>query len=242
MGGKYFMVDAGGGNQVLKNLKEVNIDLVKIHDIFVTHTHTDHVLGVIWVIRNILQAIKSNKYEGNLRIFSHKKVLDLIKTICTQGLPPKLVSLMQGRIIFNDYTDNLHFETCNIEFTAFDILSTKEKQFGFSTKFKDGTKLTYLGDEPFNESCREHAINSDILITEAFCLYKDRDIFKPYEKHHSTVMDAARCATDLNAKTLILFHTEDSDLEHRKENYTKEASKYFSGHVFVPNDLELINF
>ena len=60
---EYFMVDAGGGNQILKLLKDTKIDIDKIHDLFVTHTHTDHVLGVIWVMRAILQKMKAdNRY------------------------------------------------------------------------------------------------------------------------------------------------------------------------------------
>ena len=75
-------------------------------------------------------------------------------------------------------------------------------------------------------------------MSEAFCLYEDRDHFLPYEKHHSTVLDAARLAEELGVKNLILTHTEDSDLAHRKQRYTQEALQYFSGNVYVPDDLE----
>ena len=237
---EYFMVDAGGGNQILKILKDTKIDIDKIHDLFVTHTHTDHVLGVIWVMRAILQKMKADKYEGSLRIFSHEKVLNLLKIICTATLPKKLVALMNERVMFNELTDGSDFQSCGMSFKAFDILSTKEKQYGFTALFEDGLKLSYLGDEPFNEHCESYVTDSDYLITEAFCLYKDRDIYKPYEKHHSTAKDAAECASKLRAKNIILFHTEDNDLKNRKETYTKEASKYFSGKVYVPDDLDVI--
>lgn len=35
--GKHFLVDAGGGNRILKVLKDTGIDMNDIHDIFVTH-------------------------------------------------------------------------------------------------------------------------------------------------------------------------------------------------------------
>jgi len=41
---------------------------------------------------------------------------------------------------------------------------------------------------------KEYVINSDYLMHEAFCLYRDKDIFRPYEKHHSTVKDACELA------------------------------------------------
>ena len=42
------MVDAGGGeNGVLQQLNKVNVSLSDIHNLFLTHAHTDHVLGAV---------------------------------------------------------------------------------------------------------------------------------------------------------------------------------------------------
>ncbi len=67
------------------------------------------------------------------------------------------------------------------------------------------------------------------------------DLFQPYEKHHSTVLDAARLAEELQVKNLILYHTEDRTLDTRRERYTMEAKTVFRGQVFVPDDLERIS-
>ena len=45
---------------------------------------------------------------------------------------------------------------------------------------------------------------------------------------------------ELNVKNLILYHTEETHGEKRKELYLKEAEKYFNGKTYVPNDLENI--
>ena len=79
---------------------------------------------------------------------------------------------------------------------------------------------------------------ADYLLSEAFCLYGEREKFKPYEKHHSTALDAARVARELSAKNLILYHTQDNNLSARKALYTAEAKKEFSGAIYVPDDLE----
>ena len=52
-GEKHFMIDAGGGNTVLRQLKRAGIDVNAIHDLFLTHKHVDHFMGVIWMIRVI---------------------------------------------------------------------------------------------------------------------------------------------------------------------------------------------
>ena len=125
--------------------------------------------------------------------------------------------------------------------TAFDILSTKAKQFGYELRFDDSPlRLTCLGDEPYNEHNRQYAEGADWLLSEAFCRYEDRDIFKPYEKNHSTVKEAAELGETLHAKNLVLYHTEDKNLDKRKESYTREAEEYYKGNIFVPDDLDVI--
>lgn len=74
-GNRHFLVDTGGGNRILKTLKDTGIQLEDIHDIFITHEHIDHLLGVIWLIRMIGQKkIGQGKYEGNLRIYCHEEL------------------------------------------------------------------------------------------------------------------------------------------------------------------------
>ena len=87
---RYFMVDAGGGNGILTNLEKMGVPLDRIHDLFVTHKHTDHLLGVIWIIRNVGQMIGSGKYEGNLNIYCHDELARIIRSICAMTLVEKI--------------------------------------------------------------------------------------------------------------------------------------------------------
>lgn len=68
--------------------------------------------------------------------------------------------------------------------------------------------------------------------------YNEENIFQAYEKHHSTTKSVSEVMNKLNIKNIILYHTEDSHKEQRKELYTKEAEEYFNGNVIVPNDFE----
>ena len=125
------------------------------------------------------------------------------------------------------------------EVTFFDIGSTKARQFGFTLKTADGKKLSCCGDEPYNPCEEEYVRDSDWLMHEAFCLYREADKFKPYEKHHSTVKEACLLAEQLRVPNLILYHTEETHLEERKELYTEEGRKYYSGNLYVPDDQEV---
>ena len=76
---------------------------------------------------------------------------------------------------------------------------------------------------------------------EAFCLYSQMDIFKPHENHHSTVKEACQLAEHLQVENLLLYHTEDKNILNRKELYAREGSHYFSGNLYIPDDLESID-
>lgn len=235
------LVDAGGGNGVLLQLEKVKIDLTDIHHMFITHAHTDHILGAVWIVRLVIHRMKNKEYNGTFTIYSHNKVLKILDCICRMTLPTKDLSFLGKSVLFSEVNDKDIFQIEDMELHCFDILSTKEKQFGFSAQLPNNMKLVCLGDEPYNESNRHYVENADWLLCEAFCLYKDRDVFKPYEKHHSTALEAGILANRLNVKNLLLYHTEDHNLDIRKEAYSEEASQNFKGKVFVPNDLEVIN-
>ena len=128
----------------------------------------------------------------------------------------------------------------NKKVAFFDIGSTKAKQFGFQMIYDGGKVLTCCGDEPYNECEEKYAKGSDWMFHEAFCLYGQRDIFNPYEKHHSTVKDASELAENLGVKNLVLYHTEDKNIKKRKELYGAEGREYYHGNLFIPDDLDVI--
>ena len=237
------LVDAGGGNGILAQLRKVNVQISDIHHLFVTHAHTDHVLGVIWVIRMVAQC---KGYEGLLHVYGNDKVMKVIKTIIDMILAKKQLAKVAERVVFHQLEDGDCFEVGDMKLECFDIQSTKEKQFGFRAELPSSDEsdkplvLACLGDEPYNEQNRRYIVGADWMMCEAFCLYADRDMFKPYEKCHSTALDAGKLAEELSVKNLILYHTEEKTLANRKENYTREAAENFKGRIFVPDDLEVI--
>lgn len=232
------LVDGGGGNGILHQLRHSGFGIQDIHDVFITHSHIDHFLGIIWLIRIAAQNINRGNYYGDMNIYSHDEVTELLQDITKKLLLPYQAEFVGSRIHLHTVNDG---ETRNIagrEFTFFDIHSARTKQYGFTVRYDGNKRLACCGDEPCHESGESYVFASEWLMHEAFCLYSEREKFRPYEKHHSTVRDACELAQRLRVKNLLMYHTEDSDLMHRKERYTEEAKKYFAGNVFIPDDME----
>lgn len=234
------LVDAGGGNGVLSQMEKLDIDIRSIHYAFLTHGHTDHILGMIWIVRKIAQMIFAGEYSGNFTLYGHDEAIDMLDTFCKMSIPQRFYKYVGERIMFQVVGDRQQWDCIGCRFTAVDIMSKKTKQYGFSAILPDGGKLVCLGDEPYNPAIGDVACDADWLMCEAFCLYAQRDVFKPYEKYHSTALDAGRVAQNLRARNLLLYHTEDRNLAARAQTYTEEAAQNFSGNIVVPEDLQTV--
>ena len=234
---KIFLVDAGGGNEIIRILQEEKLPLTEIHDFFITHAHSDHILGAVWVIRVIGQMMNKKQYDGELRIYAHEQLIKDLQMICRVVLMKKVTDLFGGRIRFVEIADGTECTIINQKVHFFDIRSTKLLQYGFEIKEYG---LVFCGDEPIKDELQQKADHAKYLLHEAFCLYEEREKFRPYEKHHSTVKDVCILAESLNVENLILMHTEDSHIENRKALYLKEGSKEYHGNLMIPDDREII--
>ncbi len=236
--GQYLLVDGGGGNTILRQLKHAGYNWADMRHIFVTHKHIDHLLGIVWMVRMLCQVMDRGDYQNDAYLYSHAEVLDLLRDMAGKLLRGQQARHIDERLHFVEVTDGQKLDIIGHQTTFFDIASTKAKQFGFRMDLGDGRHLTCCGDEPLSDAGRPYALGAEWLLHEAFCLYSQANIFAPYEKHHSTVKDACETAEKLGVKNLLLYHTEDHNITRRKELYTAEGKPYFSGNLWIPDDLE----
>lgn len=239
-GKNVFLVDAGGGNTILNRLKKAGIGLGDIKNIFVTHKHIDHILGIIWLLRMIAQQTDSGKIKGCVNVYGHDEVIELLVDICGKLLQKKQTRHFGENIMLIKVQDGESCEILGRKTTFFDIHSTKAKQFGFMMELGGGERLCCCGDEPLYEDNEEYARDCTWLFHEAFCLEDETERFKPFEKNHTTVERACQKAQEMGVRNLVLYHSEDSRPETRKSVYTAAGREYYSGNLFVPEDMELI--
>lgn len=234
------LCDAGGGSGILRQLEDAGIGWERVHSLILTHAHSDHLLGAVWVVRMVATAMNAGRYEGCLDIYCDPAVGEGLAQMCRLTLQKKMSGHIGERILLHAIADGSQVVVAGHEVTFFDIHSTKMKQFGFICALEDGSRLCCLGDEPYNPLCEPYARGSKWMLCEAFCLYGDRERFRPYEKHHSTVKEACELAQSLDIPNLVLWHTEDKRLAQRKALYTQEGRQYYTGRLFVPDDLEVL--
>lgn len=234
-----FLVDTGESIEIIKRLKIMNIDYKSIRHIFISHSHTDHILGLFWLFKKIGVAILHNEIKENINIYCNDYVYKAIKEISKYVLPNELVSALYKKVNFIVLKDGDTHNINGINYTFFDAHAKGTKLYGFRCEINN-KKIAFLGDETLNPNLYDTIKNYDYIMHEAFCLDSEERIFHAYEKNHSTTKSVSEIMNTLNIKNLILFHTEESHKEKRKELYTNEGKTYFNGNIIVPNDLEII--
>ncbi len=144
---EHLLVDTGGGLQIIRQLRDANIDFRKIHNIVLSHKHTDHILGLFWIIRYAKKFFDNNNYNGNLNIYMHKELESTIRKVIFEVLPQKFTKLIDNRIIFNIVEDKEEVKILNYNIKFLDIQAKKERQFGFKTTLENGKTFAFLGNE-----------------------------------------------------------------------------------------------
>ncbi len=239
----HLLVDAGGGNRVLKQLELAGIDWKDIREMFITHHHIDHFLGAIWMVRMVGYFCSKGLYEGEFTVYANEDVLSLLDQMCRQLLNSAEIAYIGKTIHLVAIHDGETHTLLGRDTTFFDIHSPKLVQHGFVMDIEPGNaerRLACCGDEPFHEAARPYVQGCEWMLHEAFCLHAQEDVYHPYNIYHSTVKDACENATSLGVRNLVLYHSEEDTEPNRQRLYREEAQQYFAGNLYVPDDLDVI--
>lgn len=237
--GQCLLVDTGGGYQILPQLKKAGYDVADIHDVFITHRHTDHLTGILWIIRVFLSCCRRHD-DAHMNIYGHAEVAEIVRSIASMVFAGSIEPYLDRSLCIIPIHDRQEMTIIGNRVTFFDIKATKVLQYGFVMGDREGKKIICCGDEPLCEENFPLAENCTLLMHEAFCLSNDEDAVDPHRIGHSTVSDACRTADKVHAEAILIYHTEDRHMQTRKKLYTAEGQQAFTGTIYVPDDLETI--
>lgn len=235
----YFLVDTGCSNRVLDNLKYANIELNKIHNVFISHKHMDHLLGLFWILRQITILIKKKEYNGKLNIYCNEEVSNIIMTLYKMLLRKSQADIIDNFINVITVKDNETKVIDGIKYTFFDTKTIEVNLYGFEAIIKN-KKLIFLGDEKCNPINYGRLYNVDCVMHEVFCLEKDKKQSGIGASIHSSVEDVVNNLKGKQIKKLILYHSKNNEKIDKKFEFEKVGNELFDGKVIVPNDLEII--
>jgi ribonuclease Z len=213
------LIDVGFG--VLTNLLRSRTKLDSINEIYISHTHSDHIgdfTGLLW-------AMAMENRTKRVRVVSSAKTASTMEKIL------ELQSTPWSFVKFD--IDFVRPENVGVK-TVTTIHDPENLGFRFQTGRGD---LVYVGDTARSEKISEFAKGCDLLIHDATFLDGQESVAAI--TRHSTARDAANTAKLAEAKRLVLTHISPGN-ESAEKRYLAQASAVFDGRIVVAKDRQML--
>lgn len=214
-GGKSLLIDSGRG--VTQRLLQVGLTVGAIDALFITHLHSDHVVGIpdLWLTGWLEAGFGQRK--GPFRVYGpagSQNLMDgLVKAydwdikarIADQKLDP---ANLQPEV--TEFKQGVIYDKGGVKVTAFDVDHGEllKPAFGFRVEY-GGRSVTISGDTRFSENLIQYASGTDLLIHQVAAVREEllaSPVFKGILAHHTKPDEAGTVFTRVKPKLAVFYH------------------------------------
>ena len=219
---------------LLVKLAKLKIDYRQIKDIFITHSHPDHIYGLVSLLHS------RYRLNDQIRIFAHPKTINLVRSL------RRLFHLEDvnkfPKIIYKKVKTNLQqpfYDSEEISAWAFKVRHSPHS-LGFRFFLKKGRiSLVHCSDTAKSQNLIKLAQGCDYLIHDCFAPAR---FFKEYPqlgKMHTSSLSLGEIARQINPRILIPIHFT-SEIRYSLSTVLGEIRRSFTGRVILPKDLDVL--
>jgi ribonuclease Z len=244
VGTEKFIFDAGRG--AMQRLHQLQIPFADITGVFLTHHHSDHVVGFtdLWLTGWIGRPWGKRRTplrvwgpEGTQQMMEHlPKAFHVDIRVRSKSYPPEGV-ILEGREI----REGLVYDVDGVKVSAFEVDHGGEElpAFGYRIDYR-GHSAVLSGDTTFNENLIRHAQGADLLVHEVTAASgsaaETAAQLKRISSNHTTPEQAGEVFARVKPKLavynhLLLFGGA------RVEDLIPATRKNYSGPLLVGEDL-----
>jgi ribonuclease Z len=228
---KNFLIDCGDGMGTVRQVVKAGINPLSINDYFITHRHTDHMIGLPHFL--FVRLVRDDK--AKVRVFGPKEGLKVVEKVCFETQDYLLTN--KSRIAFIPLKNHdLVRLAPGLTVESGLVASPPGKNLKtYAYKVTVGEKsMVYSSDMKPSIGFDKFVRGADILIHECFGLNINKVQIKEFG--HSSAKEAGECAQKAGVKYLILTHLPEERVE-KKVNLLNETRKYFGGKITIAEDL-----
>jgi phosphoribosyl 1,2-cyclic phosphodiesterase len=210
------------------------------YDIFLTHSHMDHVNGFPFFKPAYSPATRLKLWAGHLRS-QHNSIEQIIRNLMDQPFFPITVDLLAATLIFNDFDSGDTIEISD----KITIQTTPLNHPGGGTGYRvnyDGRSLCYVTDTEHVPGKPDNNILSliegaDVLVYDSN--FTDDEFPRHVGWGHSTWQEGARLAEMAGVKTFVAFHHDPSHTDDVMDGIAKELNTMRTGSIVAKEGMVL---
>lgn len=214
-GGKKLLIDCGRGTT--QRLLQAGLRLGQVDALFVTHLHSDHIVGIpdLWLTGWLEAAYAQRK--GAFRVFGPEGTQNLMQglakayewdiraRVADQNLVPENV-----RADVTEFKAGVVFDQGGVKVTAFEVDhgDLLKPAFGFRVDHA-GRSVTISGDTRFSENLIQHAKGTDLLIHQVAAVRDEllkNPVFQVILAHHTKPEEAGTLFSRVKPRLAVFYH------------------------------------
>ncbi len=215
-GDKYLLVDAGRG--VTQRLWQLKIPLGRIDGLFVTHLHSDHVIGIPDVLLTGWLSSPFGGRKGNFNVWGPKGVKAMMHHIRLAYQGDIDIRVKDQGFSVEDVAPNtseiqpgLIYDQDGVKVTAIEVNHGEfiKPAFGYRVDY-DGRSVVISGDTKYHPPLAEAAKGVDLFIHAVGAakpeLLESRLAWRTILNHHTEPEDVGRIFEIAQPKMAALYH------------------------------------
>jgi len=240
-GSQTLLIDCGRG--VTQRLYQMGVKLGAADKLFLTHLHSDHIVGIpdLWLTGWL--EIPAAQRNGPFRVFGPAGTRNLMENlekafewdIQTRIADQKLAK-ENVAVVVTEISEGVVYERSGVKVTAFEVDHGElvKPAFGYRVDY-GGRSVVVSGDTKFNENLIRHATNTDLLIHQVAAVrgpLAEVATFKVILAHHTKPEEAGIVFARTKPKLAVFYHfsllgtpqvpplTEQEVLDLARKNYS----------------------
>ncbi len=214
-GGQTLLFDSGRG--VTQRLLQARVRLGEADKLFLTHLHSDHVVGIpdLWLTGWLEAAYAQRK--GPFRVWGPQGTKNMMEHLSRAyewdvdtRVKDQNLDRANVRVEVQEFGEGVVYDHAGVKVTAFEVDHGEliKPAFGFRVDY-GGRSVVISGDTKFSENLIRHATGVDLLIHQVAAVREPllaNPVYKVILAHHTKPEEAGVVFSRAKPKLAVFYH------------------------------------